>query len=87
LALQQETERKQRVWIRKQEALEARISSLRKEFEAEGEEVSLLEAQEKALQQMAADGIKAMAASRRADDRTLNGRSRKRLRRKNEKVS
>jgi circadian clock protein KaiC len=80
LALQQETERKRRVWLRKQEALEARISSLRKEFEAEEEQVMLLEAQEKALQQMAADDLKAMGISRKADDNMADGRSRKKWR-------
>lgn len=73
VAREQEAAAKRRALRRRQEALEARIASLRKEFEAEEEEVTFLEAQEKTLQQVVARDREAMAVSRKADSSNTNG--------------
>lgn len=63
----QEAEGKARERARKQEALEARITALRKEFEAEEAEAARLAAQDEAREEELADDREAMARTRQAD--------------------
>ena len=67
LERRQEAERRQRDLTRKREALEARITALRKEFEVEQEESATVGAEEIASEKFMADSREAMARSRRAD--------------------
>jgi hypothetical protein len=59
-------EAKQRERLRKQEALDARILALRKEFEAEDQEARRLAIEEASREQMTLDR-QAMAQNRQAD--------------------
>jgi circadian clock protein KaiC len=59
---------KERERARKREALEARITALRKEFAAEEEESDALGAEETAREQVALEGRQAMTRSRKADN-------------------
>jgi circadian clock protein KaiC len=67
LERRQEAERRQRDLTRKREALEARITALRKEFEVEQEESATVGAEAIAREKFLADSREAMARSRRAD--------------------
>lgn len=80
VAIQEESERKERDRIRKREALEAKIAAIRKEFEIEDAEIAML-ASEGATRAEALEVERtAMATSRQADE---NGRkSSARLKRK-----
>jgi circadian clock protein KaiC len=66
-ARRQENERRERDLQRKREALEARILALRKEFEAEQEEYTLVTAQESASEKALTRAREQMAFSRKAD--------------------
>jgi circadian clock protein KaiC len=80
LASQQEVERKQRERQRKRDALEAKIVALRKEFEIEDSENSLLASEELARrEQIIEDDRQVMATSRGADKGNGNARSRRKL--------
>lgn len=87
LARQQEAEAKQRTLKRKQESLEARIIALRKEFEAEEEEVALLASEEIICEQMAGKNRAAMALNRKADLSARSAGPRKVSRNRSEKNS
>lgn len=67
LAVQQESERKQRELVRRREALEAKIAAMRKEFEVEDTEVAILATAEAARAQTEKLERKTMAMSRQAD--------------------
>ena len=67
LARRQEVEGRERGLKRKQEALEARIIALRKEFEAEEVEAALLASQDAARETAISQDRELMATSRRAD--------------------
>ncbi len=67
-AREQEVERKQRELVRKREALTARITALKKEFEAEEEEAGVLASEEMARERAAIEERQAMARSRAADN-------------------
>jgi circadian clock protein KaiC len=62
---------------RKREALEARITALRKEFEAEEGEAELLAAQTESRTQTLTEDRKAMGRSRQADSAPVFARTRK----------
>lgn len=68
LAVQHEAERKERDRQRRREALEARIIAMRKEFEIEDMESSLVAAQEATRQEQLDEDRQAMATSRQADE-------------------
>ena len=65
---QQEVDAKQRELNRKREALEARITALRKEFEAEEEEAKRVISQEKARAEVVRQDRERMASSRKAGE-------------------
>jgi len=67
-ALQQEADRRQRERRRKREALEARITAMRKEFEIEDAEGVLIASEDLARKQRLDEERRAMAHSRQADD-------------------
>ena len=67
LRRQQLLDGKQRELARKTEALEARITALRKEFEAEAEEARRVIGEEKAREEITRRNRERMGASRRAD--------------------
>jgi circadian clock protein KaiC len=67
VARRQDTEARQRERKRKQEALEARIAIMRKEFEAEEREAEQLAVEERTKERVLADDRGAMATSRRAN--------------------
>jgi circadian clock protein KaiC len=71
---QQEAERKERERRRKREVLEARITSLRKEFEMDEEEAEISSAQDSSKEKQSAENRQAMARSRKAD--TADGSTR-----------
>ncbi len=77
LAQQQELEAKQRALQRKRLALEAHISALRKEFEAEKEEAQHLHSQELERENVLASNRAVMARSRHADLSSASNRLRK----------
>ncbi len=77
LLRQQEAERKQRDRLLKKEALEARITALRKEFEMEEKEAETFTAQEGSREKVVAASREAMGRSRRADQPTVLSRSKK----------
>ena len=79
LAASQEAERKERERQRKREALEAKIVALRKEFESEESESTLLASEESNRRQQLEDDRGAMAASRSADKGNGTARSRRKL--------
>jgi circadian clock protein KaiC len=64
----QEVEREQRNRARKREALEARITAMRKEFEAEDEEASRRAAEATTRETVVEQNREAMGRSRRADN-------------------
>ncbi len=76
LRRQQEYEGKLRERARKLEALEARITAMRKEFEAEEEEAARLAGQEDAREKALFEDRAAMARSRHAEVSDGPGRSR-----------
>jgi circadian clock protein KaiC len=84
LVRQQEQEARRRELQRRRDALEARITALRKEFEAEEDEATLQAGESRNREDLLVQGRAAMARSRRADSES-NG-SRKKLRSRNEKV-
>ena len=87
LERQQEAERQRRDRARKREALEARILTLRKEFEVEEEEAAMAGAEEASREEFIMATRDAMASSRGADKvREFTG-SEKRVRGQNEKTS
>jgi circadian clock protein KaiC len=67
LARQQEIELRQRELERRRETLEARIGDLRREFEAEQDEMQRLIAQEQLREDVLSEDRQRMAISRRAD--------------------
>ena len=67
LRRQQAVDGKQRELARKTEALEARITALRKEFDAEAEEARRVIGEEKAREEITRRNRERMGASRRAD--------------------
>jgi circadian clock protein KaiC len=67
LVRQQEADEKERGRVRRREALEARITALRKEFEAEEEEAVWLAAQQKARERLILDDRQTMRRSRHGD--------------------
>ena len=67
LVRQQVIDGKQRELERKREALEARITALRKEFEAEAEEARRVIGEEKAREEVTRQDRERMGSSRRAD--------------------
>lgn len=67
LAREQELERRQRDRERKREALEARITAMRKEFEIEGEELQRAIDEELAKESVLSQDRQAMALKRKAD--------------------
>jgi circadian clock protein KaiC len=67
VARRQDAEARQRERKRKQEALEARIAIMRKEFEAEEREAEQLAVEERTKERVLADDRGAMATSRRAN--------------------
>jgi circadian clock protein KaiC len=69
LARHHKVEARRRERKRKREALESRIATMRKEFEAEDEEAGQLAAADHTKEQVLADDRVAMAASRRASQR------------------
>jgi circadian clock protein KaiC len=69
LARHHKVEARRRERKRKREALESRIATMRKEFEAEDEEAGQLAAADHTKEQVLADDRVAMAASRRANQR------------------
>ena len=77
LLRQQEVEGKQRERERKQEALEARIAAMRKEFEAEDEEAKRIIGQEHTSQQLVEQDREKMGRSRKSDTNETPARSRK----------
>jgi circadian clock protein KaiC len=85
LLLQQQVESKERARTLKREALEARIASLRKEFEAEEEEAEEVIAEEAAREKVLAEDRKAMRRSRQADVGAVSAPSQKTPRSRNEK--
>lgn len=76
--LQQEAERKERERQRKREALEARITAMRKQFEIEDAETVLIASEELARQRKLDEERRAMAHSRQVDDGNGFSRPRKR---------
>jgi circadian clock protein KaiC len=66
----QEIQAKRREWERKREALESRIAAMRKEFEADSDELELLIEQAEDRRAMIREDEGRMAASRRARDAT-----------------
>jgi circadian clock protein KaiC len=88
-----EAQRKQRELTRKREALEARITALRKEFESEEEEAEKVFGQESTQEKLIAANRDVMARSRQADLDSApaatrkNSASKKTGRSHNEKVS
>lgn len=77
LAGQQEAERKERDRQRRREALEAKITALRKEFDIEDAEVELLASQETTRQERVSEDRQIMATSRQADEGNGSTRPRK----------
>ena len=77
LLRQQEVEGKQRERERKQEALEARIAAMRKEFESEDEEAKRIIGQEHTSQQVVEQDREKMGRSRKSDTNETPARSRK----------
>jgi circadian clock protein KaiC len=73
-ARRQEAQGRERGLKRKQEALEARIIALRKEFEAESTEAALVASQEAARETMISQDRELMALNRRADRNEVLGR-------------
>jgi len=73
LMRQQEIDGKQRELDRKREAMEARITALRKEFEAEAEEAKRVIGQEKAREELIRVDRDRMGISRRADNGMKTG--------------
>ncbi len=67
LAVQQESQRKQRELVRRREALEAKITAMRKEFEIEDAEVTILANEEATRTRSLELERKTMAMSRQAD--------------------
>jgi len=63
-----DSERKQRDRERKREALEARIVAMRKEFEIEDAETTLIASQEVNRKERLSEDRRAMARSRHADE-------------------
>ena len=74
LSTQQDAERKQRERERKREALEARITALRKEFEIEDAESSVVASQEATRRRCIEQEREVMAVSRQADQGNGSGR-------------
>lgn len=74
LSTQQDAERKQRERERKREALEARITALRKEFEIEDAESSVVASQEATRRRCIEQDREVMAVSRQADQGNGSGR-------------
>jgi circadian clock protein KaiC len=77
LRRKEEVEAKQRELERKREAMEARITALRKEFEADAEEAVRLISEEKARDEAMQNERARMGVSRKADVGTGPARSRK----------
>jgi circadian clock protein KaiC len=77
-ALQQEADRRQRERRRRREALEARITAMRKEFEVEDAESVLIASEELARKQKLDEERRTMALSRQADEGNGSSRPRKR---------
>jgi circadian clock protein KaiC len=77
LLRQQESERRERERMRKREALEARITALRKEFELEEREAETSAVQEISREKLIAASREAMSRSRRADQTAGLSRSKK----------
>lgn len=77
LTSQQETERKQRERERKREALEAKITAMRKEFEIEDAESSVVASQEATRRRRIEQDRELMAVSRQADEGNGSGRPRR----------
>jgi circadian clock protein KaiC len=77
LLRQQEAERSERERMRKREALEARITALRKEFELEEREAETSAVQEVSREKLIAANREAMSRSRRADQTAGVPRSKK----------
>jgi circadian clock protein KaiC len=77
-ALRQEADRRQRERRRKREALEARITAMRKEFEIEDAESVLIASEELARKQKLDEERRVMADSRQADEGNGSSRPRKR---------
>jgi circadian clock protein KaiC len=67
LARKQELERIDRDRTRKREALEVRITALRKEFEFEEQDAETMSAEVEKREELVAEDRKAMARSRKAD--------------------
>jgi circadian clock protein KaiC len=78
-ALQEEVDRKERERQRKREALEAKILAMRKEFEIEDVETTLLATQEESRKQRMEQDRQSMAISRQADQGNGTSRSRTKL--------
>ena len=78
LVREKEAECKIRERIRKQQAMEVRITAMRKELEAEEEEANRLAGQEQAKERMLFENCEAMARSRHDDAGQIPARSRKR---------
>jgi circadian clock protein KaiC len=76
LLRRQEAEGRLRERERKREALDARITALRKEFEAEQEEADRLAGHAQARERMLSEGREAMARSRQTDVKEMLARSR-----------
>jgi circadian clock protein KaiC len=87
LERQQDADRRQRDRSRKREALEARITALRKEFEVEEEEASTFDAEDASREKSITKSREAMAHSRRADQADKFSRPKKGSRSQDEKVS
>jgi circadian clock protein KaiC len=68
VAREQEVESKQRSLERKREALEARIAALRREFEAEAEEMRQLIGEERSRTEVLQSDRTRMAISRKSDE-------------------
>ena len=78
LVRQQESERKLRERERKRKTLEARITAMRNEFEAEEGEAKRLARQEQTKETVLGESLGAMALSRKADTAKTPAHSRKR---------
>lgn len=74
---QQEAERKQRERERRREALEAKITAMRKEFEIEDAESSVVASQEATRRRRIEQDRELMAVSRQADEGNGSGRPRR----------
>ncbi len=77
---QQEASKRERERLRKREALEARITALRKEFEAEEEEAARSGAEEAEREKMIAENRQAMGRRRQADTSEVRNGSKKKSR-------